>query len=99
MCRQNLCQQFSLLLDDKPLVIQRIAVALSDQSRDVRLIEKKFVEPGDLRKHLKIGEILRLKKSVSLFGRISEALKALPQFLVAGITADQVNGVGLKQIP
>src|SRR5215469_1675728 len=98
MCRQNLCQQFSLLFDDKPLLIQRKAAVLSDQRRDVRLIEKKFVEPGDLRKHLKIGEILRLKKSVGPFGRISEALKALPQFLVARITADQVNRVGLKQV-
>ena len=61
MHRQNPAKQFALPRDHKPLVFERIVPAFADQFRNVRLRQKIFVEPSNLRQHLQIGEILRLK--------------------------------------
>ncbi len=69
-----------------------------DQRRNVFLFQKKFVKPCDLRKHLKVGEILRLEISFRPLRMIPMLAKPLPQLAVPRITSDQILRIRLKQV-
>ena len=43
--------------DDQFLVSQGITVAFADQLGDVRIGQKEFVHPRDLREHLEVSDI------------------------------------------
>jgi hypothetical protein len=68
MRRQNLAHQFPLALNHKSLVVERIVPLLAHQRRNIFVFQKEFVEPGDLRKHLEIGEVLGLKEFLRPLG-------------------------------
>jgi hypothetical protein len=93
---QDLCQQFLFLLNYELLILEGVAMTFSDQGCDICLVEEELVKPGDLRKHLQVGEVLGLKKLLGTFGRIAGAAETIAKFLISGIAADQVYGVGLK---
>src|ERR1051326_149408 len=95
---QDFTDEFALLLDDEGLVFQRVTMLFFDQCGDVRIGEEELVEPGDLREHLQVGEILGQKIFFSTLRRITGTAKTLPQFAIAGIAADHVGGIGLEQI-
>ncbi len=96
--RQNFGQQFPLARDYKTLIFKRIIAFFPDQRRNVRVFQKEFVEPCDLRQHLQVGEIPRLKIFLRFLGRLPMLPEALPQLPVARIPTDQVRRVGLKKI-
>ena len=56
-------------------------MALLDQLRDVCFFQKEFIEPGDLREHLQVGEVLRLKVLLGPLGGCSVLAEAVPQLL------------------
>src|SRR5436190_12040221 len=84
--------------DDKALIVQRVVPAFLDQGGDFRILKKEFVEPGNLRKHLQIGKVLRLEIFLGWFRTIPAATKTLPEFAVAWIAANHVNRIGLEKI-
>ena len=47
--------------DNEVLILQRIVALFLNEPIDVRIIQKEFIEPGNLRKHLQVGEILGRK--------------------------------------
>ena len=68
MGRQNPRQQLALLGYHQALIVERIISLLADQFGNIFFFEKIFVEPSNLREHLQIGEVLRQKISLCLFG-------------------------------
>src|ERR1700682_5853023 len=84
--------------DNEPLIVQRIVPAFLDQGSDLRVVKKKFVEPGNLREQLQVGEILWLEIFLGSFGSIAAATKALPELAVTRIAANHVNRIGLEKI-
>src|SRR5579864_606907 len=98
MRRQNLAQHFPFALNDKALVLERIVPFLPHQRRNVLVFEKKFVKPRNLRKHLEIGEVLRLKEFLRPFRGVARAAETFPQLSIPRIASNQVDGVCLKQI-
>ncbi len=95
---QNFPQNHFFLLDDKALVFERIVASFCNQRSDIFFFQKKLVEPGELRQHLEVGEILRLKVFLCPLRGRSLITKAVEQFLITRIAADEVGGIGLKQI-
>jgi hypothetical protein len=93
MRRQNLAHQFPLARNHKTLIFERIIALFLDQRGDVFIFEKKLVEPGDLRQHLQVGEILRLKIFLGFLGRVPVLAESFPQFPVARIASDQIAGL------
>src|SRR5256714_3423724 len=98
MCRQHTREQFSLSRNHKFLIIERVVMPFRDQRRNVFLLEEEFIEPSDLREHLQIGKILRLKIPFSAIRMIPLLAKPLPQFLVARIPSNDILRICLKQI-
>ena len=98
MDRQNPAEQFALPRDHKALVFERIVPAFADQFGNVFLRQKILVEPSNLREHLQVGEILRLKILLRPLGRISRPAKLLPQLAVPRIAPDYIHRIRLKQI-
>ena len=98
MCRKHLGQQLAFALDRETLVFQRVVAAFLDQLRNLRIVEKEFVEPCNLREHLQIGKVLGLKIFLGPLRRITCAPESFPQFLIARVTAYQMDWVGLEQI-
>src|SRR5207248_7999391 len=90
MCRQNFLDQFALSVIDELLIVHRKSPPFAHQSSDLRLRQKEFVEPGNLRKYLQVCNILRLEIFVSLLGRRARPPKAFPEFGVTRIAPDQV---------
>ena len=56
---QDLGQQFPLPRHDEALIFERVIASFLNEPRDVRITQKEFIEPGDLRKYLQIGKVLR----------------------------------------
>ena len=98
MRRQHSAQQFPFPRNHKLLIVERVAVPLGHQRRDVFLFQKEFVEPRNLRQDLQVGEILRLKISLRALRMVAMLAKALPQLAVARIAPDHVLRIRLKQI-
>ena len=71
---QNLGQQFAFPRHHKALVLERVAAAFLNEPGDIRIVEEKLIEPGDLRKHLQVGEVLRPR---NIFRRASGVAPAL----------------------
>ena len=71
---------------------------LGHQRRYVLLFQKEFVEPGNLRQHLQIGKILRLKIPLRPFRMIAMLAKPLPQFAIPRIAPNHILRIRLKQI-
>src|SRR5579872_5496547 len=95
---QHFTQQRTLASDHEGLLLQGKSVTFFDQRRDLWIIQEKLIKPCDLRKHLQVSEVLRLKVFVRPFRRITKAAKSLPKGLVSRIAADHVHRVGLKEI-
>src|SRR6185437_9924617 len=91
-------EQLALVLNDEVLLVTGEAAALLDDPGHFGLIEKKLVEPGNLREHLQVREVLRLKVALGFFWSVPGALHPLPEFPISRITSDQVLRIGLKQI-
>ena len=91
-------QQFPFARDDKLLIVQRIVATFGHQGRDVVFLEEEFIEPGDLRQNLQIGEILCLEISFRALGMISMLAKSLPQLAVPRITPDHILRICLEQV-
>src|SRR5262245_28433732 len=94
---QHLGQKVLLYLDYLLLGWQRIVAALADQLADAWIVEKKFVHPGDLGKHLQVSNFavahaLAIIEAVAVL----RLVKFLPQLAIAWIAADQVFRIGLK---
>ena len=62
----------------KLLIVQRVVVSFLDQRRDIWIFQKEFVKPCDLRKHLQIGEVLRLEISFRPLRMIARARETAP---------------------
>src|SRR5436309_3201388 len=77
--------------DDEPLIIQRVVPAFLDEGGNVLVLQKEFVKPGNLRKYLQIGEVLRLEIFLGSFGSIAAATKALPELAITVVAANHVN--------
>src|SRR2546422_11553707 len=84
--------------DDKALIVQRVVPAFLDQRGDFRVQKKEFVKPGDLREHLQVGEVLRLKIFLGPFGSITAATKTLPELAVTRIADNHGKRIGLEKI-
>ena len=95
---QNLGQQFPFALDHKTLIVERVVALFLDQRGNVFVFQKEFVEPCNLRKHLQVGEMLRLKILFGLLGHIAVLAEPLPQFPVARVTSNHVCRIRLKEI-
>ena len=78
MSGQNLGQQFPLPLNHEALVVKRVIASFSNQSCNVRIVQKEFIEPGDLRKHLQVGKVLDREKLVGALRCAAGAAKPLP---------------------
>src|SRR5262244_2660730 len=98
MCRKNLTYQFALIRDYKLLLFKRIISAFLDQFLNIRLSQEEFIEPSNLRQHLQVSEILRLKVSFSAVRRLIHAAKLFPQFAISRIAPDEVCRIGLKKV-
>ena len=96
--RQNLRQHFALPGHYETLIVERVAPTLFDEAGDVGILEEVFIEPGDLRKHLQVGEVLRREVFFRGFRRAARAAKMLPQFPVSRITSNQILRIGLEEI-
>ena len=96
--RQHSAHQFPFARNHKLLIVERVRMSLRNQRGDLFLFEEVFVEPSDLRQHLKIGEVLGLKIAFRPLGMVSMLAKALPQLTVAGITSNDILRICLKQI-
>src|SRR5207249_5829837 len=72
--------------------------AFLDQGGDFGILKREFVEPRNLRKHLQVGEVLRLEIFLGSFGCIATATKTLPELAVTRIAAYHVNRIGLEKI-
>ncbi len=68
---QHFTQQSALSGDHECLILERESLTLLDQRGDIRIVQKELVEPCDLREHLQIGEVLRLKIFFGPFGGIA----------------------------
>src|SRR5258705_13983104 len=84
--------------DDKALIVQRVVPAFLDQRGDFRVLKKEFVKPGNLRKHLQIGKVLRLEIFLGWLRTIAAATKTLPELPVARVAANHMNWIGLEKI-
>src|SRR6478672_10377830 len=98
MRRNHFGQKIPLIINDKPLIVARVISAFLNQGCNFWILQKKFVEPGNLRKYLQVGEVLRLKIFVGLIGIIAALAQALPKFTITGVAANHVNRVGLEKI-
>src|ERR1700690_845492 len=98
MGRQDLGQQFALSIYYKTLVRERVIASFFNESSDVGLVEEKFIEPGDLRQDLQVGEVLRRKIFLCGFRRAARVAKVVPQLPVAGITRNQILRISLEKI-
>jgi hypothetical protein len=96
MRRNHFADQLTLAFDHKFLVVQRETAALADQCRNLRLLQKEFVEPRNLREDLQVGIILRLKELYCTFCRRAAALELVPQLGIARVAGDQSVGICLK---
>ena len=92
----DLAYQFTLPGNDECLVFQRVPLPFFDQCRNFGIFEKEFIKPGDLREHLEVREVLRLKILIRPLRRIARASKALPQRLITRIPADHMYRIRLK---
>src|SRR5215469_18064509 len=59
--RQNLADQIALVFGHKFLILEGKSTPLANQFPSFGFLEKVFVVPGKLRKHLQIGEVLQLE--------------------------------------
>ncbi len=98
MHRQHPAQQLALPPDHQPLIFERIVPPFANQFRNVLLRQKIFVKPSNLRKHLQVCKILRLKIFLRPFRRFSRPVTFLPQLAIPRITPDDIRGIRLKQI-
>src|SRR5271154_209925 len=98
MNRQNPAQQLTLSRYYESLVLKCIAPAFANQFRNVLLRQKVFVKPSNLREHLQVGEVLRLKIFLRSLGRVSRRVKFLKQLAVSRITPNDIHRIRLKQI-
>src|SRR5689334_17364137 len=98
MCRKHPGNQFALVLNHEPLILQGIASFLFNQLLDLRLCEKEFVKPGNLRDHLQISKILLTEISFGSLRRFPATAETLPQLSISRITPDEMDRVRLKQI-
>ncbi len=71
---------------------------LRHQRRHVLLFQKKLVEPRNLRQHLQIGKILRLKIPLRPLRMVPMLPKPFPQLAVPRIPPNHVQRIRLKQI-
>ena len=76
---KHLAHQFALPGNDEGLILQRISLTFLDQRRDIRIFKKELIKPCDLREHLQIGKILRLKIFVGPLRRIAGAVEIAPK--------------------
>ena len=95
----DLRQHFALLGDHEFLVFElnshgpsSISAATSGSSQE------ELVKPRDLRQHLQIGEVLRLKILLCPLRRICRRSESFPQFVVSRITPDHVHRIRLEQV-
>ena len=96
---QDFGQQFALPRDHEALIVQRVIRALFESARDIGIVQKEFVEPGDLRKHLQIGKVLRLKKLLGCFRGYRRHRESGPRIRGTGDSAQSdVFRIGLEQI-
>ena len=98
MSRKHFGEQFAFASDNKALIIEGIISCFLDQRSDFGFLEEELIEPGDLREHLEISEILRLKIFFGTVRRLAGAAETLPQFAVARVATDHVDRVRLKEI-
>src|SRR3984957_18206768 len=98
MRRQHSSKKFSFQRNHKTLVLEREVSSLADQLRDIFFPQKIFIEPPDLREHLQIGEILRLKIFLRALCRIPRRLKLLQQLAISRIPSNNIRMIRLKQI-
>ena len=82
----------------KLLIFERVVALFLDQRRNVFVFQKEFVEPCDLRQHLQVGEVLRIKIFFRFLGRIAMLAEPLEQLPVARIPPNHIRVVGLKKI-
>src|SRR5581483_7421464 len=90
---QDRSHDFALLGQHQALVMLVVIASLSDQQGNLRIVEEKLVKPGELRQHLKICKILRLKELDGMRGVAAGAPEALKQFVIARVTSYQVNRI------
>ena len=95
---QNLGQQFPFTGHHEALIFQRVVASFLNEPGDVRIVQKKFIEPGDLREHLQVGKVLRREIFLGALGCAAGAAKVVPQLPVARIASNQVCRIGLEQI-
>src|ERR1700690_503735 len=95
---QDLGQQLALPSHYEVLVFQRVIASFLNEPRDVGVVQKKFVEPGDLRKDLQVGKVLGGEIYLSAFRCTARVAKVVPQLPVPGISPDQICRIGLEEI-
>src|SRR5947209_754360 len=96
--RQHFREQLALFADNELLILKRVTAALVDESAYVRIIEKKFIHPGNLREHLQVTYVTVFEKEGGLADVGGEALQVFPQLTVTRIARDHVLQVGLEEI-
>src|SRR5208282_6415685 len=80
--RQHLPEKLLLLAQRQQLIVAGIAALLAYQRRHVFIFQEEFVEPGDLREHLQIGEILRAEGAHGAVQVLAYAAELLEQLAV-----------------
>src|ERR1700680_4912263 len=80
------------------LVFKGVTTTLMNESRDIGIVQEKFIEPDDLRKHLQVGNVLRREIFLGGFRRAAHAAKVVPQLLVSRISSNQILQIGLEKI-
>ncbi len=96
--RQDGTDDLHLLADHQFLLAPAEVAALADQLANLRLLEKKFVEPRQLRKHLQVGVILIAQAVDHEIEIAPRSLHPLVKLAVARIAVDHAFGVGMEQV-
>ncbi len=86
---------------DECLIVERIAAAFANQFADIRILEKEFIQPGNLREHLEVSDVPVTHANNDLQRIIltpAAVSGEVAQFAVARITANQVVDIGLEKV-
>jgi hypothetical protein len=96
--RQTLPSSSRSRCNHKTLIFERVVALFLDQRGNIFIFQKEFVEPCDLRQHLQIGEVARLKIFFRFLGRYPCSPETLEKLPVARIAPNQVRRIRLKKI-
>ncbi len=95
---KTFASRFALPGDYETLIVKRVAAAFLNEGGDFGIVQKVFIEPGDLRKHLQVGEVLRREIFFRGLRCAARAAKLLPQLPVARIPSNQILRIGLEEV-